>query len=170
MGMDLRLRPLAPGDSDEAVRAHAELAADGFWFLLSWEPGDDWAAYLDELERQRRGADLPPGLVPATFLVAVLDGEIVGRVSIRHRLNANLLAEGGHIGYGVRPAWRRRGLASEILRQSLIVARAVGVAEALLVCDERNVGSARVIERMGGQLEDVRRTASGARNRRYWIR
>ncbi len=168
--MDLRLRPLGPDDSDEAVRAHSEFAADGFWFLLSWEPGDRWPDYLDELERQRRGVELPSGLVPATFLVAVTDGEIVGRVSIRHQLNESLLSDGGHIGYGVRPAWRGRGVATEILRQSLIVARAVGVSDALLVCDERNVASARVIERLGGELEDIRPAPSGGGNRRYWIR
>ena len=64
--------------------------------------------------------------------------------------------EGGHIGYAVRPAHRRRGYATEILRQSLIVARAVGVDGVLVTCDDDNVGSAAVIERCGGVLESDR--------------
>jgi predicted acetyltransferase len=67
---------------------------------------------------------MPADRVPATFLVADVDGAIVGRVSIRHELNDHLTHFGGHIGYGVRPAHRRRGYATEILRQSLVIARA----------------------------------------------
>jgi predicted acetyltransferase len=60
--------------------------------------------------------------VPATFLVAEVDRALVGRVSIRHELNAFLADVGGHIGYGVRPRYRGRGFATEILRQALVIA------------------------------------------------
>jgi predicted acetyltransferase len=52
-----------------------------------------------------------PNQVSSTFLLAEVDGDIVGRVSIRHELNAYLPSVGGHIGYAVRPAYRRRGYA-----------------------------------------------------------
>ena len=42
---------------------------------------------------------MPDGLVPATFLVADVDGVLVGRTSIRHELDEFLAREGGHIGY-----------------------------------------------------------------------
>jgi predicted acetyltransferase len=48
--------------------------------------------------------------VPSTFLVAEVGGALVARTSIRHELNEHLAALGGHIGYGVRPGHRRRGL------------------------------------------------------------
>ena len=64
-------------------------------------------------------------------------------------------SQGGHIGYAVRPAHRRRGYATEILRQSLIIARAVGVDRVLVTCDDTNVGSSAVIEACGGVLDDV---------------
>jgi predicted acetyltransferase len=107
--------------------------------------------------------------VPATFLVAVIGDQIVGRVSIRHELNDFLLNFGGHIGYGVRPAYRRRGYASEILRQALIITRAEGVDRVLVTCDEDNVASAKVIERHGGVLEDVRVDPDGSPKRRHRI-
>jgi predicted acetyltransferase len=161
---ELRLRPLRLDDEAAAIAAHEELARDGFVFLLDWNRGEPWAAYLARLERQRCGVELPPDRVPATFLVAQVGAELVGRVSIRHELNAFLAEYGGHIGFGVRPAHRRRGYAGEILRQALVVARAVGVDAALVTCDEDNVASARAIEGAGGVLEDTR-----AHTRRYWI-
>lgn len=168
--MELRLRPLRIDDEDEARAAHAELAPEGFSFLLDWRRDVGWEAYLERLDRRRRGVDLPPDRVPASFLVADVGGELVGRVSIRYELNAHLTNFGGHIGYGVRPGHRRRGYATEILRQSLIVARAQGVDRVLLTCDEANVASGTVIRRLGGRLEDVRLGEDGRTPlARYWI-
>ncbi len=42
--------------------------------------------------------------VESTWLLGEVDGAVVGRSSIRFELNDFLLAEGGHIGYAVRPA------------------------------------------------------------------
>lgn len=165
----LRLRPLADADRLEALRAHEELAADGFEFLLDLRAGEPWEKFVRRHEDYRDGVGLPDGYVPATFVVAEVGGELVGRSSIRHELNDHLLAVGGHIGYGVRPAYRRRGHATEILRQSLEVLRELGVDRALVTCDEDNKGSAAVIERCGGRLENVVPVEGGVPKRRYWI-
>jgi predicted acetyltransferase len=168
---DVRLRPLRPDDEEDALAAHAELAADDFEFLLGHDPDRSWSEHIAAFERHRRGIDLPEGLVPATFLAITLDGQLVGRVSIRHELNDFLAREGGHIGYGVRRTFRRRGVATETLRQSLVIARSVGVDDVLVTCDDVNAGSVAVIERCGGVLESVIDVADGSgRLRRYWIR
>ncbi|MGY4644156.1 GNAT family N-acetyltransferase [Cellulomonas sp. URHB0016] len=168
MSPDLLLRPLTPEDESQAWAAHDELAPEGFEFLLDGRR-DDWPGYLAQLAREHDGVDLPPGRVPATFAVAVVDGDIVGRVSVRHELNDFLARVGGHIGYAVRPAFRRRGYATEILRQSLALARTVGVENALVTCDDDNVASARTIERCGGVLENVVQGDDGPPKRRYWV-
>jgi predicted acetyltransferase len=167
---DLRLRPLRLGDEAAARAAHAELAADGFSFLLDFDPGAPWAEHLALHERLRRGDDLPANRVRAAFLVAEAGGELVGRASVRFTLNDYLKQTGGHVGYGVRPAFRRRGHAGTILRQALVLLRADGVDRVLVTCDEGNVGSARVIEGAGGIYEDTREDRfEHTAKRRYWI-
>lgn len=169
-GRRLRLRPLRGADEHAFVAAHRETArADGFTFGLGYPDGMAWKEYLARLEAHRCGQQLPPGRVPATFLVAEVSGLIVGRTSIRHELNDGLLREGGHIGFGVLPSHRRRGHATEILRQSLVVARAIGVDRVLVTCDAHNVASAKTIERCGGTLGSVVATERRPAKRRYWI-
>ena len=168
-GETLTLRRLVPEDEDEFRRAHRAMAADGFPFGLGYDEGMPFAGYVDLLARRERGEDLPAHFVPNTFLVADVDGEIVGRASIRHRLTERLLVEGGHIGYGVLPGHRRRGYATEILRQSLGIVAGHGVERVLVTCDDDNVGSATVIERCGGVLAEVGTGHDGQALRRYWI-
>jgi predicted acetyltransferase len=171
--MPLRLRPLRLDDEAQAQAAHAELAEEGVTFLLFRERSAGWPDYLEALDAARRGTRLPERMVPATFLAAELDGRLVGRVSIRHELNDWLTRVGGHIGYAVRPADRLQGHATEILRQALVVARSLGIDRVLVTCDEDNAGSARVIERCGGVLQDVvpgdGPYAGTTLKRRYWI-
>jgi predicted acetyltransferase len=168
----LRLRPLDAGDEAQFAAAHRAVVPDGFTFGLDYEPGMPWLPYVESLERQREGRDLPDGFVPATFLVADVDGVLVGRTSIRHELNDFLAREGGHIGYAVLPEHRRRGYATEMLRQSLVVARDVGVDRVLVTCDDDNAGSVAVIERCGGVLDadlPVVPVVGAKPKRRYWI-
>ncbi|MFC4615693.1 GNAT family N-acetyltransferase [Cellulomonas algicola] len=168
MTSPLVLRPLTAADEAEAWAAHDELAREGFEFLLDGRR-DDWSRYLAHLADERAGVHLLPGRVPATFLVADVGGVLVGRVSVRHALNEALALVGGHIGYAVRPAHRRRGYATQMLRQSLVVARSVGVERALVTCDDDNVASARTIERCGGVLQDLVPVDGRPAKRRYWV-
>jgi len=166
----LRLRPPRPDDEAAFLAGHEQMAAEDFTFGLQLEPDMPWQDYLGRLADSTAGVNLPEGWVGSTFLVADLDEQIIGRVSIRHELNEFLRTRGGHIGYCVLPAYRRRGYATEILRQSLIVARSLGIDRVLITCDDDNAGSIRVIESCGGKLDSVRPATPGTPAlRRYWI-
>lgn len=106
----------------------------------------------------------PEGIVPSTILWWV-DGETyLGRLAIRHWLNAWLRDFGGHIGYVVRPSARGLGHATRMLGASLPVTAALGIDPALVTCDETNAASRRVIEANGGVFESQRGIKL-----RYWV-
>jgi predicted acetyltransferase len=159
-------------DESAAVALHETMLQENFHFLLGWESSMSWPTFLSVIDDQRRGVNLLPHQVRGGQLVADVDGEIVGRVSFRVALNEYLAERGGHIGYGVSPAHRRKGYATEILRQALVIVRAEGVDPVLVTCDEGNVASSRTIERNGGVLESIAPPNFGELEsvRRYWIR
>lgn len=125
-----------------------------------------WVARL----RQQSDESIPAGegRVHATYLWITEGDTYLGAISLRHRLNEFLLRAGGHIGYGIRPSHRRRGLATWALGAVLPLARSRGLDRVLVTCHEDNRASARTIEHHGGVLEDVIRTELGL-TRRYWI-
>ena len=168
---EIHLRRLRDGDEQVCLAANDAMVGDDFEFLLGYDPSQPWPEYVRRTHAMANGADLPEGFVPAEFLVAELDGgPIVGRSSVRFAMTPWMAIAGGHIGYGVLPEHRRNGYATEILRQSLDVARSNGVNDVLVTCDEHNVGSASVIERCGGAFaEVVDNPRGGPRKRRYWF-
>ncbi|MHB1208434.1 MAG: GNAT family N-acetyltransferase [Acidimicrobiales bacterium] len=168
--MSLQLRPLQLDDKDAAISAHEAMLDEDFTFLTGWNPDAEWAEYVRSRHELSRSTVVEVDQVPGALLMAVDNGTLVGRASVRFALNDWLGWHAGHIGYGVLREYRRQGYASEILRQALIVARAHGVDRVLVTCRDDNVASATVIENCGGVLERVvPASADDVAFRRYWI-
>ena len=126
----------------------------------------DFPSYLASLE-VTQPAD---GLVPdSTYFCMDTERSIfVGAVNIRHYLSEGLLLSGGHIGDGIRPSERGKGLGTRMIALALDKCRELGIERVLMCCDSDNFASARTIEKNGGVLENVVGDG-GAPVKRYWI-
>lgn len=168
----MELRPLCEDDEEAFLLAHEAAARRDppweFGFQVRTEP--DFAAYVRWTHDWTAGRNLPDHFVPNTYLVAAIGNEIVGRLSIRHRLKAQLMNIGGHVGYGVTPSREGQGLATEILRLGLPICLELGLDRILVTCDQDNVPSRRVIEKNGGEFENAFSSSElPVPKLRYWI-
>lgn len=94
----------------------------------------------------------PNWVVTDTFFAVDASGKIVGIIDLRHTLN-DFLMDFGNCGYSVRPSERRKGYATEMLRQILGVAKDAGLQEVHLSVERENVASVKTITKNGGVYE-----------------
>ena len=158
----------------EEVRAYREefLAAgssmDGAGPLRRYPDPRDWLAAVRAYEDP---ATVPAGKVPATQLLCVEDGHILGMIQIRHCLNDYLRLYAGHIGYSVRPSARRQGVAKWMLSEALPLCRDLGLDCVMIACEPWNEGSRRTILANGGIYETtVHEPDEDIDLEQYWIK
>ena len=120
--------------------------------------------FLQRLYNAALGQYLPEGMVPATTYWVYDDKKLVGIGRLRHQLNDNLEKHGGSCGYYVRPEYRGKGYASEILEALKDEARRRGMKKILLTAKYDNFASIEVIMKNGG-VED----APNGDILRFWI-
>lgn len=143
---------------------------DGFGLGPSDEVGsaDGFAAWVTMLAGQSGPEAVAAGHA-CTYRWIVEGDRVHGGIALRLGPDDYVLRF-GHIGYGIRPSSRRRGLATWALGRMLDEARGLGLEHMLVVCEASNTASARTIERNGGVLEPggAREAGAGA-VRRYRI-
>lgn len=110
----------------------------------------DFPAFVEKCNSFKITQD--PGFVHHSTFWLMDQGKLVGVSNIRHYLTNKLLKEGGHIGFGVRPSYRKMGYATKILELSLIEAKKLGIDKALVSCAKDNIGSSKTIIKNGGVL------------------
>lgn len=131
--------------------------------------GETFEQMLQKWSDEKSIAMYERGLVPATTYFLVDQQEkIYGSLNLRYALNDYLLKAGGHIGYGGRPTMRKKGYASMMLEQALLICREMKLKKVLITCDDDNIGSAKTIEKCGGILENKVEDNQKIK-RRYWI-
>ena len=130
--------------------------------------------YDEWLNRERKFESedtCPRGMVPSNlyFLTRASDGKIVGAASVRWRLNKELLHNGGHIGYGIRPSERGKGYGTRQLRLILGKCRERKMEKVLITCLKENLPSQKIVLKNGGVLENTVTTSQGETFCRYWV-
>lgn len=132
---------------------------DGFG-LLPTDDVDSPAAFTAWVQRLT-------GDKHCTYRWITEGGQVLGGIALRHKSHDNVQRD-GHIGYGIRPSARGRGLATWAVAQIVEEARTLGMDQILAVCDAGNLASARTLERQGGVLENDKDTSASVW--RYWIK
>ena len=80
---------------------------------------DDYTEWCRSIDANTKEETVSPDWVVTDTFFAVDDNErIVGIIDLRHTLN-DFLKDLGNCGYSVRPSERRKGIATEMLRQLL---------------------------------------------------
>lgn len=148
----------------------ANSSMDGCGPLRSCETAEEW---LYETMLKTDPATLPEGKVLDTQFLTIResDNKVVGMVNVRHYFNDYLEKYGGHIGYSVRPSERRKGYATEQLRQALIYCKEeLGLTRVLITCYATNEASRKTIVSQGGVYDGtVREPDENKALERYWI-
>lgn len=156
------------------LEAHAEWGPgpheDGFGLGPSDDVGSPagfaiWVARLADQSDLTRPIDA--GAHRCTYRWIVESDLVLGGIALRHG-DSDYVRWAGHLGYGIRPTARRRGLATWAISRMLDEARELGLGRLLVVCAVDNVASVKTIEHCGGVFEGIRDTKLGPA-RRYWI-
>jgi len=131
----------------------------------------DLARYVKAAKDLASGLGLLPGMVPQTSFWLVRNGTTIVAASwLRHRITPTLGIEGGHIGYTVRPQFRRHGYGTRICALTLERARRIDIRRALITCDTDNLASARIIRKNGGMFAGEGRSPRTRKPvSRYWV-
>jgi len=155
---------------DPCLAAVREFHAAGEYDVDAEQLAAQFEDLIRRLDSAKDPATAPPGELPYEDFWLMEGDEWIGKLTLRTTITAQYLHAGGHIGYEIRPSKRRCGYGTALLRLGLEKARERGLQRVLLTCDETNIGSRRVIEANGGQLENAVVVAGQAvKKLRYWI-
>ena len=93
-------------------------------------------------------------LLPFYYYDIYVDETVVGKISIRIGNNYHSYYN-GHIGYEIDKEYRGNNYAYKASKLVLQVAKAHGMGELVLTCDESNIASYKTIEKLGAQLIEI---------------
>lgn len=130
----------------------------------------DFRAMLARIEAFRQGQNLPEGYAASTTYWLIDQDELIGVSNLRHYLTPQIEHAGGHIGLGVRPCYRGKGLGKRLLQLTLEQAQQRGMREIHIHCEKNNAASAAMIIANGGQLHsEITDSAHDSTIQRYRI-
>ena len=167
----MSLKLVKPGmEYEQSYRAYVHELGDEkrYPFPMGFDCSN-FQALIQRLENFQNGIDIPEGFVPSTTYWLVQGNELLGVSNLRHCLNERIRHIGGHIGLGIRPAQRGRGLGKELLKRTIEEAVKKGIAPIHLHCHKHNQPSARMIVANGGLLESELQEVSGEVVQRYVV-
>ena len=115
---------------------------------------EDYGIWLENVTKNSSAKTVNPNWVVTDTFFAIRDNDkkLIGIIDFRHELN-EFLKDYGHCGYSVRPSERKKGYATEMLRQVIDIARNMGLKEMQLSCERDNLPSVKTITKNGAKYK-----------------
>jgi len=110
----------------------------------------DFEHLLTQLKDFSLGNNLPNGVVQNSTFWLVEQSELIGVTNVRHHLNRRIEHCGGHIGLGIRPSFRGKGLGNLLMQLSIMQLVDLDVNPIHIHCYKSNTASAKAIQNNGG--------------------
>lgn len=137
---------------------------------IGYADHNDYDKWLSQMENRKNNINLPKGYVKENFYLCYERNKLVGVFSLKFELTDYLFNYGGHIGYAVRPSLRNQGFATIILKEGLKIAKQYEFNKLLLVVDDDNLPSIKVVLKNNGIYENsLYDNEEKANVNRYWI-
>lgn len=155
--MDFELKKLSINDDVDIYEMLQEIPKDenGFINTVNGMTFEEYKEWLIRSDAMSRGIGLEDWQVPSSFYWLFVDGHPVGKGNIRHFLTDKLRAEGGHIGYAIRPSERNKGYGTVLLKMIIKEARKMNIEKVLLTVRNSNTNSIKVALNNNGKIEKI---------------
>lgn len=143
---------------------------DGCSGLQKFDDIEKWDLECKLFERYD---SLPPGYSIGFEYLYLLNDEVVGMLNFRPEAESHpfLSKYGGHIGYSIKPTYRKKGIGTRMLKDFLpICKKQYHLDKVLITCNKNNEGSRRIILNNNGVYEnDIYYSPDQEYLERYWI-
>jgi len=113
---------------------------------------EDFVGLLKKLDGYASGTGVPENMVPSSTFWLIQNNEIVGVTNLRHYLNTEIEFCGGHIGLGIRPSFRGKGVGNFLMAESIKKLNSIGVNTIHIHCYKDNLASSAMIIANDGKL------------------
>ncbi len=129
----------------------------------------DFEKFLEREKETKNPETVPENWVHGETLYLVNDQEIIGMINLRYEMNDIIRRLYGHIGYSIRPKYRKQGYGKIQLKLVLDIYRNKGFKEVMISTDPENIASQKVITHFGGVLKETVEENSETFIK-YWIK
>lgn len=158
----MELREILKEDKSEILKIYNEYTnaepiqgIDTFEGIRNFEhlQNMNFEEWYQELQDNKNKEKLPKEYSTQTTYLVVENNEIIGILNARWDKVPVLMLFGGLIGYSIRPKYRGKGYANEMLKLGLDKFKEKGINEILISCKDFNIASKKVIEKNNGIFE-----------------
>lgn len=158
----MELREILKEDKSEILKIYNEYinaepiqGIDTFEGIRNFEhlQNMNFEEWYQELQDDKNKEKLPKEYSTQTTYLVVENNEIIGILNARWDKVPVLMLFGGLIGYSIRPKYRGKGYANEMLKLGLNKFKEKGINEILISCKDFNIASKKVIEKNNGIFE-----------------